>query len=374
MQPPDRRQSTMPVRSGTARAALVVLSVAACWMVHAHASAQEAKPAKDAGAKAAPAWTISGYVFGDYYYFAKDHDARFDGQKGFWLRRGYFTYDHDLTERLTTRFRLEVNSNGRMVGGSLTPYVKDAYLRWTFAGEHRVFIGLQPTPTIEAADSVWGLRYVEKVPVDLYRFDSTRDLGIGVAGRVNDSGTIRYAVQLGNDSGTGSETDGGMALRFTARYDANPGVFVEGAYWHSDRPLGADRQGVQGFAAYRHEKGRVGINVAWHERQGVGELAPDTTTGVASAFGVLDLKPGKLSVFARLDRVMDPIPDGNLDYLPISTASPFTFALAGVEYRVLPSVVLSPNVEFLRYGAPEIASAARPADDVVLRATFYWGW
>jgi hypothetical protein len=350
---------------------IIVLSSVAVGPVLAQGSEPGQKPAPP---PPAPAWKISGLAFGDYYYFSGQHDEKFDGQSGFWLRRAFFTYDHTLAPALVTRFRLEVNSNGKMAGGgNLTPFLKDAYLRWTYRGTHQATLGIQPTPTIETIDGVWGLRYVERVAADLYRFDTTRDFGLGLTGAVNGARTIRYAAQVGNDSGTTSETDGRMAVRLAARYDTNPGIFVEGAYWHADRPAGADREGVQLFAAYRGVRGRAALNVVRHERQAGGGLA-EISTSVLSGFGVVELTPGRLSVFARLDRVFDPLPDGGIDYLPISTVSPFTFGLAGVEYRLLPMVSIAPNVEFVRYGAPAAAGSPRPRNDLVARASFYWVW
>ena len=83
----------------------------------------------------------------------------------------------------------------------------------------------------------------------------------------------------------------------------------------------------------------------------------------------------KFSVFARVDRYDDPCPDcSGIDYLPIDTSAPFTLFLAGVEYYLLPSVRFSPNVEWVTYSSPEQAGAARPKDDLVWRATFYWAW
>src|SRR5678815_3452026 len=71
-------------------------------------------------AAAAPPWRISGLVFGDYYYFAESPQAAFEKQHGLWLRRGYFTYDHTFSPAVTTRFRLEVNSNGRLVSPAVS--------------------------------------------------------------------------------------------------------------------------------------------------------------------------------------------------------------------------------------------------------------
>ena len=117
-----------------------------------------------------PAWRISGYMFGDYYYFQDDHDSKFIDQSGFWFRRIYLTYDHNLGPKFATRLRFEVNSPGNMTSSALTPYVKDASLRWTYHGTHQAWFGIFPTPTFEFIEGFWGLRHIEKTPADLYRY------------------------------------------------------------------------------------------------------------------------------------------------------------------------------------------------------------
>ena len=34
-------------------------------------------------------WRISGLVFGDYYWFAKNHSSQWEDQHGLWMRRAY---------------------------------------------------------------------------------------------------------------------------------------------------------------------------------------------------------------------------------------------------------------------------------------------
>ena len=75
-------------------------------------------------------YKFSGLMFGDYYYFEEDHLPAFEDQHGLWFRRMYFTLDWTFSPKLMTRFRLETNSNGKLQGGPITPFVKDAYLRW----------------------------------------------------------------------------------------------------------------------------------------------------------------------------------------------------------------------------------------------------
>ena len=74
-------------RSGRTVVATLILTLA----VTAAARAQPTPPAY-------PSWKITGLVFGDYYAFFDHHDPRWDGQHGFWIRRGYLTYEHTFSE------------------------------------------------------------------------------------------------------------------------------------------------------------------------------------------------------------------------------------------------------------------------------------
>ena len=207
----------------------------------------------------APPWKISGLVFGDFYDFESSHLSTFQDQYGFWIRRAYFTYDHTFTPQITTRFRLEANGNGKLAGGAATPFIKDAYVKWTYYGRQQVTVGIQPSLSFDYLESVWGLRHIEKTPLDLYRWDSSRDTGVTAAGPINESGTLKYQVQYGNESGNNGETDRFKGYRFAARYETNPGFTIEGMGAFFNRAGDADRSTAQVFAAYRAKKGRVGL-------------------------------------------------------------------------------------------------------------------
>jgi hypothetical protein len=364
------RRSAPPARGFTAATAVLTCAVLAA--VPAHAQTQTSSQAQGS----APPYHFSGLVFGDYYGFLDHHLPEWEGQHGFWLRRLYFTYDHTFSPQITTRFRLEANSNGDLEGGLLTPYVKDAYLRWTFTGRQQLTLGIQPSISIEFTDDAWGLRHIEKTPLDLYRVDSSRDTGVTLAGPLNEAQTFKYQVQYGNESGNSAETDGFKAVRAAVRYDTNPGLSAElmvGRFAHEDD---ADWTLVQGLAVYRGAAGRLGFQYAFQQRRSPASVsAPRQNLDVYSGFGVYDIRPQKLSVFARVDRFADPCEDcGDIDYLPIDASTPFTLALAGLEYYIHPAVRLSPNVEYVAYGNPASAGAGKPPNDTVLRLTFYWVW
>lgn len=344
---------------------------------------------KEAPKSPFPAGKFSGLMFGDYYIYDKWHQDAISSsntnavqkQQGFWFRRIYFTYDLQLSEKLTTRFRLEANSNGQFAGGNLNPYVKDAYLKYTFTGKQTVTVGIQPSLTFDWLESFWGLRHIEKTPEDLYRLDSSRDFAVTLSGPVGAVKNLSYAVQYGNDSGNGSETDKYKIFRAEARYDVNPGIAIEGTYFRSDRANGQDRTLWHGFVGYRNRIARVGGMYTWQERKSGKANTPDQKIEVWSAFGCWEFAPKKADLFARFDSVRGdlggrdtglPGADG-IDYWIMSTKQPFRTYVFGGEWYLHPSVRFSPNVEWVKYdNDPDPSKYPGRDTDRIYRATFFW--
>ena len=187
---------------------------------------------------------------------------------------------------------------------------------------------------------------------------------------------MKYVFQFGNESGTEAEVNTSKAIRTALRYETRFRPDVPGQRLalpsRGARRLGHGR----GAGRLPHARGRAGVEYAYQFREhGDFSTTPDITQRVASAFGVVDAKPQKISVFARLDFYQDPCPKcADLNYLPIDPTAPFTFGLAGVEFFIHPSVRISPNVEWVSYGTPAAAGAPPPKNDVVFRMTFFWSW
>jgi hypothetical protein len=352
------------------------VSAALLTCVLAATSASAQAPAPDPAAKKAPPYAFSGLVFGDYYYNSQYHDPAWEGAQGFRLRRIYFTFDYTFSPAISTRFRIEANSPAEAGDDSLTPYVKDAYLRWTFFRQHAVTLGIQPTLSFNYVESVWGLRHIEKTPVDLYQWDSSRDTGITVGGAVGTRRAVTWNLQFGNDRGSDADPDTYTALRAAIRLEPLKNLSVEAAGTRLSREPDARRSTGQIFVGYRGERARAGFHYSWQaQRPDAASGRPDRDVSLYSGFVVADVKPRKLSAFARIDRHDDPLLDGaSIDYLPIDPSAAFTLTIVGAEYYLIPSVRFSPNVEWVSYSAPADPALAKPKNDIVWRATFYWAW
>ena len=319
-------------------------------------------------AEPATAGKISGYVFGDYYYFGSSHDTKFESQNGFWLRRAYFTYDQTLGDGFSSRLRLEMNSTGDLTNAKLTPFVKDAYLKWT-RGAHALVVGISGTPTFEYIESFWGYRFIEKTPLDLQRWDGSRDLGVAAQGTLDAAKTVNYHVMFGNGSDTGSEVNKNKTVRVAFSVRGKSGFAVEGYADWQDQPADADRNTAQIFVGYRKASGRVGVQYSQQTRRSA--AAASATVQLASAFAVGKVNE-KNFVVARFDRMFDPNSDGaKVPYLPFNTEAKSSLGIIGWDFVPNANVHISPNVEFVKYGN---VRGAKVGSDVVPRLTLYYMW
>ncbi|MGE5497856.1 MAG: hypothetical protein ACM3Q2_07295, partial [Syntrophothermus sp.] len=157
-----------------------------------------------------PSPKLSGLMFGDYFYNIDQKDSSKKNLNGFQFRRIYVTTDYTISESFDTRFRLEADQSASSLtsGGKIGVMVKDAYLKWKniFQGSDFYF-GISPTPEIETAESFWGYRSLEKTITDLNGIISSRDLGVDLRGKFDESGTIKYWVKIGNNSGNAPEVN-----------------------------------------------------------------------------------------------------------------------------------------------------------------------
>jgi hypothetical protein len=339
-----------------------------------------------------PAFKFSGLMFGDYYAYNKWHQNTISatntnnvqGQQGFWMRRVYFTLDVNMSDKFTTRFRLESNSNGQFTNPSnITPFVKDAYIKWTFAAKQVLTFGISPTLTFDWFEAWYGLRHIEKTPADLYRIDSSRDFGVTVGGPINAVKNLSWGAQYGNDSGNGSEIDKFKTWRFEGRYVADNGIALEGFYGNHKRAAGQDRTTAQGIVGWRGKQFRVSGQYLYQERKSGKTAVPDQKIDIWSFFGYWEFMPKKGDLFFRLDDVKGklgsvdtglPGADG-IDYLILSTKQPFKAYIFGGEWWLFPTVRVSPNLELVQYKAdPDPTNFPGRDKDQIFRVTLFWSW
>ncbi len=130
-----------------------------------------------------------------FYEFSYDPEDRKVVSNKFEFHRIYFTYQNSLSDELTYKFQIDA---GRTDGGRLAVFIKNAKVDWkTKIG--KVVVGLQGMNVFKINEVNWGYRFLEMSPMDLNKWASSADLGIGYYNTFADN--INFSVLVTNGSG-----------------------------------------------------------------------------------------------------------------------------------------------------------------------------
>ncbi len=305
---------------------------------------------------------IKGYMATEYYWnfnhnTGKIDDGGFQGRHGFWFRRIYFTYDNRLSDTVKMRLRFEMNSPGDFTTSStLNSFVKDAYLDFELGGGISLRAGIQGPPSFALEEDTWGWRPLEKTPLDLYKWTSSRDFGISVKG----GETLAYHVMFGQGSSNKAETNSGKKFFGSLAYKTN-GFVVEAMAQYERAKSGDDDTIFKGFGAYTGDWGRVGLMYAYRNYKMEGA---DSSLGynILSAFAVINAGD-KVELIGRYDMnfgdgYKSSFKGSGISYVPFANNQEFSFIIAALAYEVHKNVWIIPNVKFAMYKDPDMGEKA----------------
>ncbi|HVN47267.1 MAG TPA: hypothetical protein VMU30_00450 [Bacteroidota bacterium] len=356
---------------------------------------------------------FSGYMFGDYYYNV-GRDANFltlpgsnaspvGGQNfsAFQLRRAYLTYDNDISENFTSRFRLEADQGAgtsstaagdELVGGKIAPFVKDAYLTWknVFTGSNLTF-GIQPTPAYEVSEAAWGYRSLEKTIMDLRGIVDSRDLGISLRGKITDDGMVNYWLMVGNGAGT-SKPEYDLYKRYYAHIQIKPTTNLQATVYadfkdaagsvnsYTKSSINTSTMTEALFIGYSEPYSyNIGAEVFM---QSASNALKDTLSKSYlsknqmgfSVFGSVTIIP-ELAFVARYDNYAPSTDDNGKDPLHVTASVANAnlsrnYVIAGLSWKVDKNVSIIPNVLYETYETPKNGASIDPS--VTARVTMYY--
>ena len=337
---------------------------------------------------------FSGYMFGDWYYnvtrdtsFNPPHTGpgktALSGPKdlnGFQFRRIYFAYDNDISEKFTSRFRLEADQSA-LSGTKILPVVKDAYLKWKdiFSGSDFVF-GIQPTTAFDISEAAWGYRSLDKTIMDLRGVIPSRDFGISLRGKIDEAGMWNYWAMISNSDGNSPNT--GKYHRYAANIDVKPvdklQIDVNADY--RSLPSVNDITSVSSpkatvsnsiktlsaFVGYKESDWSLG-GEAFSSSQAnnfvnaSGAQVSLTQIGL-SLWGTYSFQPN-LAAVLRYD-YYDP------NFSSDSKGDMRNYIIGGLSWKADKNVSIIPNIQYESYEAPTNGTA--PDASVNARVTFYY--
>jgi hypothetical protein len=287
---------------------------------------------------------ISGYVFGDYFYEFSHPDTTIAAlnRNGFQFRRAYFTYDRDLSEQFSVRFRLEVNSPDFARNDLLVPYIKHAYLRWSnLIPQGKISFGLSSTPTWNVSEEVWGYRSVEKTIMDLRRVASSADLGVALEGKLTESGVLNYHILIGNGTGTRGEIDKNKRAYISVPIKIQQAYILVPYFDYEGGNDGTSKNMLALFAGLQKSRFHGGVEVFQKVSNKALANNQDKTEKGLSVFGAAKVVE-KIKLLGRFD-IYDPNTDVDDDGN--------TFIIAGLDFAPDKNVNIIPNVKIESYQA-----------------------
>lgn len=315
--------------------------------------------------------SIDGYMIAEYFYLANHHNEDLDRNNGFWFRRIYFTYNNKLSDTVKMRLRLEMNSES-FASAALNPAVKDAYLDFKLGGGVSLRAGIQGPPSFGHIEDIWGYRSLEKTPLDLYKWTSSRDFGISLAGGKE----FIYQVMFGQGSSNKGEADRGKKIYGMVGYKTG-GFHLEinGAY-EKLKEVWTDYF-IHGHASYSGDWGRVAVEYAFRQEEEDVDTGdkPTYKYNVFSAFVVFSASK-KVDIIARYDMNSG---DGyrkrwkgsGIDYVPFADKFEPSFLIGAVSFNVTKNVWLIPNIKYTTYKDPD-DGREKPGDDLYTNLTLYF--
>lgn len=343
-----------------------------------------------------PRGKIGGLAFGDLYlnavgdprhlYNAAGADqgqVNIDGKKtigkdlnGVQVRRVYFQLDNDLTARVATRLRLEVDGKELTSGDKIGVFVKNASIQLKSVYRRGDFwFGEIGTPTFENAEAFWGYRSIEKPIMDFWGIRSSSDLGLALKGYADPNHHFGYTVMMGDGNGQKPETDGFKVwyfalpirfgdLRVEPYADYQPVRVNPNKTAVSDTTANNDVAIYKVFAGYEFRRWALGTE--WFTRLRHGGAKPNAEArglSVLTRGTLFSTASATLSAFARFDEYRSDVRTPNRVDVQLW--------IAGLDWQPIKDVHLMPNVEatqYLRRG-----TAAVPTHhDLQARLTFYY--
>ncbi len=148
------------------------------------------------------------------------------------FRRVYFTYDTQMSEGITGRFRTDVKQDG---DGKYRLFIKHVYADWIASGVVSIRAGMMGTPFFGTIEEVWAYRGVEMTMQDYFKIRSSADLGVMARIRLNEM--IALNVMLSNGDGYSKLDD----ISFGKAYE------IQGVFTPVDGLLVTAHFGMNGF-------------------------------------------------------------------------------------------------------------------------------
>lgn len=321
---------------------------------------------------------IKGYMIAEWYTIAEhntgEEDDGIKGNRGLWFRRIYFTYNNKLSDAVKMRFRIEMNSS-EYEATKLVPYVKDAWIDFKLGAGVNLKAGILDPPIFTSLEKIWGYRSLEKTPLDLYKWTSSRDFAVGLYG----GKIFQWGGYFGQGSSNKGEVDNGKKIYLHMAYvDKGFNVALNGHY--EKRKEIITETLIHPYVTYSGDWGRVGVEYG-HRAEKVKPEEGDEESykyNLVSAFIVWTASK-KIDLIFRYDKnwgngYYENWKGSKVAYIPFADYAEPSFFIGAVSWNAAKNVWLIPNIKYATYADPKEDGRIdeKPGNDLYLNVTLFF--
>ena len=321
---------------------------------------------------------IKGYMIAEWYTIAGHNtgkeDGGIEGKRGLWLRRIYFTYNNQISETVKMRFRIEMNSPP-FQSNTLVPFVKDAWIDFKLGAGVHLKAGILDPPIYTILENIWGYRSLEKTPLDLYKWTSTRDFAVGLYGGQK----FKWGGYLGQGSSTKGEVDNGKKIYLHFDYGYKGFNIALNGHYENRKEI-IDEFLIHPFVSYTADWGRVCLEYAYRDEKIKPEEDDEKTYkyNVVSAF-IVWTAIKKIDLILRYDKnwgngYYENWKGSAAGYVPFADYSEPSFFIGAISWNATNNVWLIPNIKYATYADPKEGGKIeeKPDNDLYVNVTLWF--
>ncbi len=283
--------------------------------------------------EAEPEFKASGKAFMKIYTNYHSTWTNSEANKVFEMQRAYFGYNAQLSEYISGRLTLDVG-NPHFGDLEMTAYLKHAYVQYS-KNRLTAKLGMIGLHQFKLQEDLWGGRYLYKSLMDEHKFGPSADLGAYVAYDIHE--ILSVDLTIANGEGY-KKLESDTALKYSAGVTFRPfnGLDLRASY---DR-MGSDsaQQTLALYAGYHTEK--IAVGAEYNHQLNHKQFNGNDLTGI-SFYGSYLMKETRL--FGRYDILASPDPGTDTD--PWNYAKDGQLIIAGVEFRPVKGLIITPNYQ-----------------------------
>lgn len=274
----------------------------------------------------------SGSPFAKIYTNFHTQVSEGENQTAFEITRAYLGYEYNFSRNFSAKINLDFGDpeSGKFQHAA---YLKYAYLNYSNRN-FSIYFGMIKTSIFEIQEKIWGHRYILKSFMDEYKFESSADIGVSLAYKINNILSIDAILVNG---------EGYKSVQLDSTYRGGAGITIkpfQGLILRGYFDYEKKDEALINFATFiGYSNDALSAGLEFNIENNNKYIKDHNLTGY-SAYGSYQINKW-FEVFGRYDNLNSNKLSGEPD--PWNILNDGHLIMAGVEFTPVKGIKLAPN-------------------------------